>query len=40
MTQIQDLTERFDDNKDKEIIRGLKKDNEELKIRYNHIIYQ
>jgi len=33
MAQIADLTERLDDSKDKEIIKGLKRDNEELKIR-------
>ena len=39
--QISDLTERLDDNRDKEIIRALKKDIEELKLRqyYYKLLY-
>ena len=33
ISQMEDLTERLDDNKDKEIIRSLKRENEELKLR-------
>lgn len=34
MNQISELTSNLDDNRDKEVIRGLKKDNEELKLRF------
>lgn len=38
--QLNSLQEKLEDNKDKEIIRNLKKENDELKTRFNlNLIY-
>lgn len=34
MGQITELTEKLDDNRDKELIRNLKRENDELRQRY------